>query len=229
MVTATSAWRCIRSTALRRACPVDRRRPRRSATNSAARQALPRTTRATSSTSLDGAVDASNTNGTAIFAQSLGGTGAGTIAITTNQQIRSGSGSGAAIVIDGGADNTLLVAGSASAVSTLAIVGGAGNESITNTGSVIGDLHLGGGNNRLSDGLVGTDAANRPRQRRAVRQYRRRRRSAHQPAVLRAGRHRVALVSTGVSTGGSMNSYKGSARRPARQPNYGSRAANDKR
>ncbi len=82
-----------------------------------------------------------------IHAQSVGGSGSGNITINNGGTIRGGSGAGAGVNIDGGANNILTNNGSISALSGKAIVGSGGNDSIINHGTVAGSVQLGGGIN----------------------------------------------------------------------------------
>ena len=98
---------------------------------------------------IDGDVDATGLNSTAILAQSLGSTGGGAITVTLAGNVRGGSGSGSGVQLAGGADNLVTSGGTLSAVSRLAMVGTAGNDTLINNGSLFGNVLLGGGNNRL--------------------------------------------------------------------------------
>ena len=86
-------------------------------------------------------------DGVAVFAQSQGSSGAGDIDISLSGVTRGGSGTGAGVVIDGGADNTLVNTGHVSATSNLAIRTSGGDDHVDNLGVVVGDVDLGGGDN----------------------------------------------------------------------------------
>ncbi|MCX7058242.1 MAG: hypothetical protein NTZ79_13980, partial [Proteobacteria bacterium] len=103
--------------------------------------------------SIDGQVLALQADSTAIFAQSAGSLGGGDITVHVDNTIRGGSGSGVGIRLDGGADNTLFIASTASvtAVSGVAIAGGIGNDVVNNLGTVIGNLDLGAGHNTFNN------------------------------------------------------------------------------
>ncbi len=92
-----------------------------------------------------------------IHAQSVGGDGNGNISLNLNGIVRGGSGAGAGVKIDGGALNTLVNAGSISALSGRAIVAGAGDDTIQNHGIVAGSVLLGTGANAFdndADGIL---------------------------------------------------------------------------
>jgi len=105
---------------------------------------------------LAGQVLATGAGSTAVFAQSLGEDGAGDIAVSTNNFVRGGSGTGAGVQFSGGAANTLANTGLVSAVSGKAIVGGVGDERIDNRGVVIGDIDLGEGSNAFDNKAAAT-------------------------------------------------------------------------
>ncbi len=92
---------------------------------------------------------AAGANSIGVFAQSRGQDGAGDIAMTLGGLVRGGSGRGAAVVVDGGADNHLLATGSLSAVSGWAVRGSDGNDTVESTGLTIGNVDLGSGENRF--------------------------------------------------------------------------------
>jgi hypothetical protein len=100
---------------------------------------------------ITGDIDATGVDSTAILAQSLGSTGGGAIVITLSGNVRGGSGSGAGVQLAGGADNVVTSGGALSAVSRLAMVGTAGNDTLINNGRLFGNVLLGGGNNRLQN------------------------------------------------------------------------------
>ncbi|MBS0396423.1 MAG: autotransporter domain-containing protein, partial [Proteobacteria bacterium] len=98
-------------------------------------------------------ISATGANAFAILAQSEGGSGNGRIAIDVNGgHVTGGSGAGAAVGFLGGSDNRLVNHGTLGSVSGLAgyaITGGAGDETVTNYGTVIGNIDLGAGNNHF--------------------------------------------------------------------------------
>ena len=69
-----------------------------------------------------------------------GSSGGGNIDINLTGDIRGGSGTGAGLWIDGGAVNTVNTTRSLSAISGLAVRGGAGDDTINNSGLVAGNL-----------------------------------------------------------------------------------------
>ncbi|HEY0940311.1 MAG TPA: hypothetical protein VGE08_09465 [Steroidobacter sp.] len=95
-----------------------------------------------------------------IFAESIGEQGSGDITIAIEDAIiRGGAGGAAGIVISGAADNTLNNHGTIGHLSQLgqsAIRAGAGNETVTNFGVLVGDVHLGDGVNALTNAVGGT-------------------------------------------------------------------------
>ncbi|CAH1651485.1 Autotransporter domain-containing protein [Hyphomicrobiales bacterium] len=110
---------------------------------------------------LRGSVDTAGAGSFGIFAQSgmqsqsgavYDGSSTGQIAITFDGTLNGGSGSGAAIKLDGGQANTLTFAkGSViSARSDQAIVSTHGQETIENSGTVIGDLVLAQGTREIN-------------------------------------------------------------------------------
>ncbi|TDH38124.1 hypothetical protein E2A64_03070 [Pseudohoeflea suaedae] len=102
-----------------------------------------------------------------IFAQSVGGTDGGTngdITINVDDGLvmggllyGDGSGIAAAIIIDGGNDNTLSIGENAMvyALSGQAITGSGGNETIRNSGYIAGNISLGSGDNSLHNSETG--------------------------------------------------------------------------
>ena len=91
-----------------------------------------------------------------IHAQSVGGSGRGNISINVGGgTVRGGSGTGAGVNIDGGANNTLTNAGSISALSGTAILGGGGNDIVNNNGIVTGSVNLGAGSNAFNNNPAG--------------------------------------------------------------------------
>ena len=109
---------------------------------------------------LNGSINASGKDADGIFAQSGGGGGNGNIAIAVNDGIVSGgSGTGAGVVLSGGAVNSLVNRGSITSmpgVQGRAIVAGSGNESIDNYGMVTGSVELGAGANSFHNESTGT-------------------------------------------------------------------------
>ena len=95
----------------------------------------------------DGGIIAFGVNSTAIMAQSLGSLGGNNITIGATGDVRGGSGSGAGIALDGGADNLVTINSSLSAVSGRAMTGTYGNDRLENEGLTVGNVLLGGGNN----------------------------------------------------------------------------------
>ena len=73
----------------------------------------------------------------------------GDITITSDGDIRGGSGTGAGVRIVGGADNLVAISGTLSAVSGLAMESGTGNDRLENTGIVVGNVILGSGTNSV--------------------------------------------------------------------------------
>jgi hypothetical protein len=104
---------------------------------------------------LDGIISVHGENSSGIIAQSRGDMGAGDISVNISDSVfasvQGGSGSGAGIRIDGGANNTLNNAGSISALSGTAIIGGAGNEKVNNNGIVTGSVDLDAGANAFNN------------------------------------------------------------------------------
>ncbi|MEC9250212.1 MAG: autotransporter outer membrane beta-barrel domain-containing protein, partial [Pseudomonadota bacterium] len=97
-----------------------------------------------------------NTDSTAIFAQSVGADGGGNIIGTVDGFIRGGTGMGRGVIFDGGADNVLTTNGTLSAVSTWAIESTTGNDTVNNTGLVVGNIDLGSGRNAFNNQLDAT-------------------------------------------------------------------------
>jgi hypothetical protein len=98
---------------------------------------------------IDGDVLQTGDASVAVQAASDGGQGGGDIDVALGGDVRGGSGSGAGVVLEGGADNRILVQGSLSAVSAQAALGGYGNDLLDNLGTLYGNVDLGGGSNRL--------------------------------------------------------------------------------
>ena len=95
-----------------------------------------------------GNITTTGNNASAIVAQSAGGP----IAVTINSgTVSGGSGTGAGVVITGGTDNTLVNRGTVTALSGLAIGAGTGNDTVSNFGTMIGNVDLGAGTNAFSN------------------------------------------------------------------------------
>jgi hypothetical protein len=105
---------------------------------------------------VQGSVLATGAGSTAIVAQSVGSQGVGDIAVTTSGNVRGGSIAGAAIRIDGGENNVVRSAGTLSAVSGMAVIGGIGNDRVVNAGLAVGNFQLGGGSNALENAAGAT-------------------------------------------------------------------------
>ena len=105
---------------------------------------------------VNGSVVAAGAGSTAVFLQSLGSLARGNIDLRSTGNLRGGSGSGAAVQLDGGATNSVFSSGTLSAVSGLAVVGGAGNDTVTNTGLAVGNFALGAGANTLLNAQAAT-------------------------------------------------------------------------
>ncbi|MBN8907053.1 MAG: autotransporter outer membrane beta-barrel domain-containing protein, partial [Rhodospirillales bacterium] len=75
----------------------------------------------------------------------------GNVTVTWNGSLTGGTGTGAAIVLDGGANNTLtLSGGTVSAASGQAIRASFGNDSVFNSGILTGNVDLGSGANEVN-------------------------------------------------------------------------------
>ena len=107
-------------------------------------------------------VTASGVDASAIVAQSAGSTGlGGVVAVTlgnatlgTAQLVSGGAGAGNAVTILGGAANTLLsyaTLTTRSGIGGMTVTGGAGGETITNYGHLVGSVNLGAGANALDN------------------------------------------------------------------------------
>lgn len=115
---------------------------------------------------LNGSISASGDHAYSIYAQSGGGSGNGDITVTINDGIvTGGTGTGAGVLISGGAENGLLNHGAITSVSGIhgrAIVSSGGNETINNYGTVTGSIDLGTGTNsfnNLAGGLLNAGSA----------------------------------------------------------------------
>jgi hypothetical protein len=104
---------------------------------------------------LAGNVGALGAGGTALFVQSAGRDGAADIHLALGEGLGIVGGlDGTAVHIDGGADNTFVNAGTVGTLSGatgMAIKAGAGDDAITNRGTLLGNVDLGGGSNRLDN------------------------------------------------------------------------------
>ncbi len=95
-----------------------------------------------------GNITTAGANAGGIVAQSAGGP----IAVTVNSgTVSGGSGSGAGVVFFGGTDNTLVNRGTVMALSGLAIGASTGNDTVSNFGTVIGNVDLGTGTNAFNN------------------------------------------------------------------------------
>ena len=108
-----------------------------------------------------GNIIADGANGNAIFLQSLGGGGGDAISLAVDGVIKGGSGDptdAAAITLDGGAANTIAI-GEASfvfALSDRVMTATSGDETISSSGFVIGNIDLDGGTNAYTNEIPGT-------------------------------------------------------------------------
>ena len=98
---------------------------------------------------VSGSIVAPGVNSVAVFAQSDGPDGGGNVTLTTDGDIRGGSGTGVGVRIIGGADNLFSTSGTLSAVSGVAMEAGTGNDRLENYGTVVGNVFLGSGNNSV--------------------------------------------------------------------------------
>jgi uncharacterized protein with beta-barrel porin domain len=89
----------------------------------------------------------------AIFAQSAGGTGSGTIDVNVSGgRVIGGSGSGAGIAVNGAGAITIENGGYVGAASGIAILGsGSGDTTIDNIGTIVGSVLLGTGENAFTN------------------------------------------------------------------------------
>ncbi len=93
-------------------------------------------------------------NGYGIFAQSTGGDGGSNISIDVDGgTIQGGENEGAAILIDGGDANTLTIGEDSYiySVNDRAIISGDEDETVSNSGTVVGDVDLGKGTNSFAN------------------------------------------------------------------------------
>ena len=106
-----------------------------------------------------GNITTSGTDASGIYARS----GGGPIAVTVNSgTVSGGSGFGAGVLIVGGTDNTLVNRGTVMALSGLAIGATTGNDTVSNFGTVIGNVDLGAGTNafdNMAGGLFNSGAS----------------------------------------------------------------------
>ena len=100
---------------------------------------------------VSGDIYAAESGSTALLAQSLGRDGAGNITTFVTGGVRGGSESGMGVMFDGGLNNRLVTSGSLSAVSGLAINATFGNDTVSNTGLVVGNVDLGSGSNAFNN------------------------------------------------------------------------------
>src|SRR5690606_30056859 len=95
-------------------------------------------------------------NSVGVLAQSEGLDGAGDITVNLDDFVRGGSGTGIGLQLLGGSDNLVTTNTSLSAVSGMALQGGAGNDRIVNNGLVFGNIDMSGGDNRFLNSLGAT-------------------------------------------------------------------------
>ncbi len=105
---------------------------------------------------VNGMVFSAAENSVGAFVQSTGLLGGGNVTLNFADMVRGGSGTGAGIVVDGGADNTVTTLGSLSAVSGWALRTSSGDDKIENDGLTVGNFDLGGGNNAFHNALGAT-------------------------------------------------------------------------
>ena len=103
-----------------------------------------------------GAVTVTSTGNITTTGSNASGIGAesatGPIAITVNSgTVTGGTGSGAGIFLFGGTDNTLVNRGTVMALSGVAIAASTGNDTVSNFGTVIGNVDLGTGANAFNN------------------------------------------------------------------------------
>jgi hypothetical protein len=97
-------------------------------------------------------------NGYGFLAQSSSDQGAQNITTELDDVVMGGTGAGAGIFLEGGANNGITIQASSfvGALSGLAIRGTSGNDAINNLGTVVGDLVLGSGQNSFLNTLNAT-------------------------------------------------------------------------
>jgi uncharacterized protein with beta-barrel porin domain len=106
----------------------------------------------TISITMDGDISARGIDSDAIYAQSTSALYNGNVSVNIlGGSIQGGSGSGAGVHIDSRADNTVTNAGTISSLSGMALLGGHGNETINNYGTITGNVDLGPGNNAFNN------------------------------------------------------------------------------
>jgi uncharacterized protein with beta-barrel porin domain len=120
---------------------------------------------------LSGTISTSGSGSVGIYAQSgvQGTSGAiispassnGAIAVNFTGNITGGSGTGAAIQVDGGGANTITIGANSTvrALSGTAILGGIGSEAVTNNGTVVGNINLSTGNTNDQNSFTNTAGA----------------------------------------------------------------------
>jgi hypothetical protein len=100
----------------------------------------------------DGRISAGGGNAHAIVAQSLGTAGNGDVIINVDAgSVTGGSGTGVGIMVLNGANNTITNKGTVSALSGIAITGGSAAETLSNHGTLTGNVDLGAGSNAISN------------------------------------------------------------------------------
>ncbi|HOC18679.1 MAG TPA: autotransporter domain-containing protein, partial [Vicinamibacterales bacterium] len=108
-----------------------------------------------------GSILATGAGSNGIFAQSIGGGGSGDVSVTIASAaslVVGGSNGGSAVRFAHGNRNTLTNYGTLTTVggiSGLAVVGGTGNETVDNHGTITGSVNLGGGVNTLTNRAEG--------------------------------------------------------------------------
>ncbi|UCV28774.1 autotransporter outer membrane beta-barrel domain-containing protein [Ferribacterium limneticum] len=87
-----------------------------------------------------------------IVAQSLGGASNGNVIVNINDgSVTGGSGTGVGIMVLNGASNVITNRGTVSALSGMALSGGAAAETLNNHGTLTGNVDLGAGSNTISN------------------------------------------------------------------------------
>lgn len=108
-----------------------------------------------------GSILATGAGSNGIFAQSIGGGGSGDVSVTIANAaslVVGGSNGGVAVRFADGNRNTLTNYGTLTTVggtAGLAVLGGAGNETVDNHGTITGSVNLGGGVNSLTNHAEG--------------------------------------------------------------------------
>ena len=108
-----------------------------------------------------GNITADGAGSTAVFAQSVGGDGGGNISLTLDGVIKGGSGDpaqAAAIALAGGGVNTISIGANSFvfALSDQAITATAGDDAVTSSGFVLGNVDLGAGTNTFTNTTAGS-------------------------------------------------------------------------